>query len=253
MAQGDADGLDAPALRAEVERALGAMEEVRRIKRSSRTPPDGIDNARGHRRRDGRHGPQAHLAQIDALLPTPRDAEDARSMRRRICVARAVVTGRVQGVFFRDTSAAPAQRRGVAGWAANRPDGTVEVWLEGPPDAVDSMLRVLNDGPPRAEVDRVDVDEAEPEGSAASTRADAKGAVPCTSAVPVRAEGTLDQDGRRAAGVRDRGRRRAGRRGRTAGAREDRAAVRADVEPTSPSERRPTRLTAPVAGSTVSA
>jgi acylphosphatase len=77
---------------------------------------------------------------------------------------RAVVHGRVQGVFFRDTVRRAAQQRGVAGWASNRPDGTVEVWLEGEPDAVDSMLRVLNDGPPRAEVERVDVDEVEAEG-----------------------------------------------------------------------------------------
>jgi acylphosphatase len=77
---------------------------------------------------------------------------------------RAVVHGRVQGVFFRDTVRRAAEQRGVAGWASNRPDGTVEVWLEGDQDAVESMLRVLHDGPPRAEVERVDVVEVEPEG-----------------------------------------------------------------------------------------
>jgi acylphosphatase len=77
---------------------------------------------------------------------------------------RAVVHGRVQGVFYRDTVRRAAQQRGVAGRAANRSDGTVEVWLEGEQDAVDSMLRVLHDGPPRAEVERVEVSEAEPEG-----------------------------------------------------------------------------------------
>jgi acylphosphatase len=77
---------------------------------------------------------------------------------------RAVVRGRVQGVFYRDTIRRAAQQRGVAGWAANCADGTVEVWLEGEPDAVDSMLRVLRDGPPRAEVEHVDVSEAEPQG-----------------------------------------------------------------------------------------
>jgi acylphosphatase len=77
---------------------------------------------------------------------------------------RAVVHGRVQGVFYRDTVRRAARQRGVAGWAANRSDGTVEVWLEGEADAVDSMLRVLHDGPPRAEVERVEVSEAEPEG-----------------------------------------------------------------------------------------
>lgn len=77
---------------------------------------------------------------------------------------RAVVHGRVQGVFFRDTVRHAAQQRGVAGWAANCADGTVEVWLEGTPDAVASMLRVLEDGPPHAEVERVDVSDAEPRG-----------------------------------------------------------------------------------------
>ena len=77
---------------------------------------------------------------------------------------RAVVHGRVQGVFFRDTVRRAAETRGVAGWASNRPDGTVEVWLEGEADAVDSMLRVLHEGPPRAEIERVDVDEVEPDG-----------------------------------------------------------------------------------------
>jgi acylphosphatase len=77
---------------------------------------------------------------------------------------RAVVHGSVQGVFYRDTVRRAASQRGVAGWAVNRDDGTVEVWLEGEPDAVESMLRVLHDGPPQAEVERVEVSEAEPEG-----------------------------------------------------------------------------------------
>jgi acylphosphatase len=77
-----------------------------------------------------------------------------------------VVHGRVQGVFYRDTVRRAAQQRGVAGWAANRADGTVEVFLEGEADAVESMLRVLHDGPPRAEVERVYVSEAGPEGLA---------------------------------------------------------------------------------------
>jgi acylphosphatase len=76
---------------------------------------------------------------------------------------RAVVHGRVQGVFYRDTVRRAAQQRRVAGWAANRSDGTVEVWLEGEQDAVESMLRVPRSGPPRAEVARVEVDEMNPQ------------------------------------------------------------------------------------------
>lgn len=77
---------------------------------------------------------------------------------------RAVVHGRVQGVFYRDTIRRAAEQRGVAGWAENRADGTVAVWLEGEPDAVESMLRVLHEGPSRAEVERVEVEDAEPRG-----------------------------------------------------------------------------------------
>jgi acylphosphatase len=77
---------------------------------------------------------------------------------------RAVVHGFVQGVFFRDTTRQRAQSRGVAGWVANRPDGAVEAVFEGEPEAVDSLLRFVHEGPRRAQVQRVDVFEEEPEG-----------------------------------------------------------------------------------------
>ena len=158
MARDDADGLDAVALRTEVERAIQALEEVRKIKVQLTNASTGIENARGlvDTMADT---VRAHLAQVNALLDAAEPEDGVVPVARR-----AVVHGRVQGVFFRDTVRRAAQQRGVAGWAANRPDGTVEVWLEGEQDAVDSMLRVLHDGPPRAEVERVDVDEVEPEG-----------------------------------------------------------------------------------------
>ena len=77
---------------------------------------------------------------------------------------RAVVHGHVQGVFFRATVARAAEREGVAGWASNRADGAVEVFLEGEPDAVERVLEVCRTGPRGADVERVDVSEAEPEG-----------------------------------------------------------------------------------------
>lgn len=77
---------------------------------------------------------------------------------------RAVVHGRVQGVNYRETVRRAAEQRGVAGWAENCGDGSVAVWLEGEPDAVASMLRVLHEGPRLAQVERVDVSEAEPRG-----------------------------------------------------------------------------------------
>jgi len=80
-------------------------------------------------------------------------------VRRRV-----VAHGRVQGVFFRDRLRQRAQSRGVAGWVRNRPDGSVEATLEGEPDAVESVVAFMRAGPRRAEVERVDVAEEEPEG-----------------------------------------------------------------------------------------
>jgi acylphosphatase len=77
---------------------------------------------------------------------------------------RAVVHGRVQGVFFRDTTRRLAESRGVAGWASNRPDGTVEAVFEGEPKDVESMLSFCREGPRGAGVERVEVIEEEPEG-----------------------------------------------------------------------------------------
>lgn len=75
-----------------------------------------------------------------------------------------VVTGRVQGVFFRDSVRERAEAHGVAGWARNRGDGAVEAVLEGPADAVERVVRFFQTGPPRAEVGSLDVSEEEPEG-----------------------------------------------------------------------------------------
>lgn len=76
------------------------------------------------------------------------------------------VHGRVQGVFFRDTTRRAAKSLGVAGWVANRPDGTVEAVFEGDGEAVESMIRLAREGPGHAEVEDVEVSEEEPEGLA---------------------------------------------------------------------------------------
>jgi acylphosphatase len=65
---------------------------------------------------------------------------------------RAVVSGRVQGVFYRDTCQRVASGLGVRGWVRNRPDGTVEVVAEGERSAVDALLDWCREGPPRAHV-----------------------------------------------------------------------------------------------------
>jgi acylphosphatase len=79
-------------------------------------------------------------------------------IRRRL-----IVHGRVQGVGFRWAIARAAESRGVAGWVANRADGTVEAVLEGEPQAVDSVVRLSEEGPRGAQVERVEVAEEEPE------------------------------------------------------------------------------------------
>ena len=80
-------------------------------------------------------------------------------VRRRV-----VAHGRVQGVFFRDTTRREAQRRGVAGWVANRPDGAVEAVFEGEREAVEALVAFCRSGPRGAEVERLDESEEQPEG-----------------------------------------------------------------------------------------
>jgi acylphosphatase len=72
--------------------------------------------------------------------------------------------GRVQGVFFRDSLRRAAEREGVAGWAANRPDGTVEAVFEGEREAVERLVELCRRGPGHAAVGRLDVAGEEPEG-----------------------------------------------------------------------------------------
>ena len=77
---------------------------------------------------------------------------------------RVIVHGRVQGVFFRDSIRDRANAHGVAGWACNRSDGAVEAVLEGPPEAVERVVRFAQTGPPQAQLSDVEVSEEEPEG-----------------------------------------------------------------------------------------
>jgi acylphosphatase len=81
------------------------------------------------------------------------------SVRRNV-----VARGRVQGVFFRDSTRREAERRGVSGWASNRSDGAVEAVFEGPPDAVEAMVEFIRRGPGHADVSDVEVREEQPEG-----------------------------------------------------------------------------------------
>jgi acylphosphatase len=77
---------------------------------------------------------------------------------------RVVVTGRVQGVFFRDTARRRAEAAGVAGWVSNRPDGAVEAVFEGDEAAVDQLVDFCRQGPRGADVAGVEVTDEQPEG-----------------------------------------------------------------------------------------
>ncbi|MDQ3494713.1 MAG: acylphosphatase [Pseudomonadota bacterium] len=74
--------------------------------------------------------------------------------------ARFLVSGRVQGVFFRASTREQAQRRSLRGHARNLPDGRVEVLAAGEDDAINALARWLQQGPPMAQVARVERERA---------------------------------------------------------------------------------------------
>lgn len=66
------------------------------------------------------------------------------------------VTGRVQGVFFRDSTREKARRLELAGYANNMPDGSVEVLACGSETSLDELATWLESGPPMAKVAAVE-------------------------------------------------------------------------------------------------
>ncbi len=70
-----------------------------------------------------------------------------------------VVTGRVQGVWFRAWTRDQAQALGVSGWVRNRSDGSVEAVVAGPHEAVQTLIEALHKGPRAAKVKEVRVTE----------------------------------------------------------------------------------------------
>ncbi len=75
-------------------------------------------------------------------------------IRRRL-----VVTGRVQGVFYRDWFVAQAQGMGLDGWVRNRADGSVEAVVQGPSEVVDRIALGAKEGSPAARVANVAVSD----------------------------------------------------------------------------------------------
>ena len=78
--------------------------------------------------------------------------------------AHVLVSGRVQGVYYRASTRDAARERGADGWAQNLADGRVEAVFEADTEAVDAMCEWCETGSRAAEVDSVDVTMETPEG-----------------------------------------------------------------------------------------
>ena len=73
------------------------------------------------------------------------------------------ISGRVQGVGFRDALCDEAREHGVAGWVRNRTDGSVEALVQGSPEQVAELIAWARRGPPASRVDDVRVDASDDE------------------------------------------------------------------------------------------
>ena len=84
---------------------------------------------------------------------------------------RLAISGRVQGVFFREAMRQEAARLGVSGWVRNRRDGSVEAVVQGAPAAVEAIVAWARRGPPDAAVGSLEASEAEGDFSGFEKRA----------------------------------------------------------------------------------
>ncbi len=85
------------------------------------------------------------------------------NQRRRV---RAIISGRVQGVFFRQSARQTASSLGLSGWIRNRLDGEVELCTEGRSESVERFIEWCRNGPEMAEVKSVETIEELPRGEA---------------------------------------------------------------------------------------
>ena len=74
------------------------------------------------------------------------------------------IEGRVQGVFFRQSTQEKAQELGLTGWVRNQPDGSVAAVAEGPSKDIEKLIDWCRQGPPAADVKSVDVEWTEATG-----------------------------------------------------------------------------------------
>jgi acylphosphatase len=87
------------------------------------------------------------------MLPAAAEATVTTSTIR----VRVFCTGQVQGVFFRASTQEQAQALGLTGSVENLPDGTVEVVAQGSPTHVEALVAWLHRGPPRAQVENLNI------------------------------------------------------------------------------------------------
>jgi len=78
-------------------------------------------------------------------------------MQERIA-RRLRIDGLVQGVGYRAWCREEAESRALAGWVRNRPDGSVEALIAGPPESVTAMIEACRAGPPAARVETVEAE-----------------------------------------------------------------------------------------------
>lgn len=69
------------------------------------------------------------------------------------------LSGRVQGVFFRESMCREATKLGVSGWVRNRRDGSIEAMLQGKVSQVDALIAWARRGPPLAQVENMEISE----------------------------------------------------------------------------------------------
>ena len=81
--------------------------------------------------------------------------------------AHLIIRGRVQGVWFRDSTRTKARELGLSGWVRNLPDGSVEAVAEGPRVIIEKLVGWLHRGPPLARVSGVEIDWETPRGGLA--------------------------------------------------------------------------------------
>jgi acylphosphatase len=110
--------------------------------------------------------PAAHKSQRAEAAPSGACPDSVRAVTGQRVRQHVIISGYVQGVWFRETMRRTAERRGIAGWVRNTHRGTVEAVFEGPADAVDRMVEWCRLGPPDARVADVAARSEPPEGLA---------------------------------------------------------------------------------------